>query len=55
MREQETDAPQDYVGHEPCGLTTHIWPEDAEDGDTCNCGEWYRFRDHIQATESPDE
>jgi hypothetical protein len=34
-----------------CGATTHYWHEDADaEGDTCNCGAWYRFDDRIEET-----
>lgn len=32
----------------------HYWPDDAEYGDTCNCGAWYRWRDSIQEAPPPD-
>lgn len=36
-----------------CVGDEHVWPDDAEDGDTCNCGAWYRFPDRIQRTPEP--
>jgi hypothetical protein len=32
----------------PCGDGKHQWPADAADGDTCNCGQWYRFPNRIE-------
>lgn len=32
----------------PCVGGTHFWPDDTVDGDTCNCGAWYRFADRIE-------
>ena len=36
--------------HKPvvCVGLVHRWPDDAAEGDTCNCGDWYRFSDRIQ-------
>lgn len=33
-----------------CRDGRHFWPEDADEGDTCECGQWYRFADRIEAT-----
>lgn len=34
-----------------CGDGKHYWHEDADsEGDTCNCGAWYRFADRIEET-----
>lgn len=34
-----------------CDPDRHMWHEDADaEGDTCNCGEWYRFADRIERT-----
>lgn len=34
-----------------CSDGTHHWHEDADaEGDTCNCGDWYRFADRIEKT-----
>lgn len=35
----------------PCELDKHNWSAGADaEGDTCNCGGWYRFRDRIERT-----
>lgn len=35
----------------PCSPDKHQWHHDADaEGDTCNCGEWYRFADRIERT-----
>lgn len=32
-----------------CSLDNHVWNDEADaEGDTCNCGEWYRFADRIE-------
>jgi hypothetical protein len=32
-----------------CGESKHFWHEDAvHEGDTCNCGAWYRYADRIE-------
>ncbi len=33
-----------------CSHDRHYWPEDTAEGDTCNCGAWYRFEDRIERT-----
>ena len=34
-----------------CEGGRHVWSEDATaDGDTCECGAWYRFADRIEQT-----
>ena len=33
-----------------CADGRHFWPENVVEGDTCNCGAWYRFHDRIEAT-----
>lgn len=34
-----------------CSESKHYWHEDACcEGDTCNCGAWYRFADRIELT-----
>lgn len=34
-----------------CSSENHFWDETADaEGDTCNCGDWYRFRDRIERT-----
>ncbi len=38
----------------PCADGEHRWPVDAEEGDTCNCGQWYRFANRIEATPTPE-
>lgn len=46
MSKPETDE-------KPCvsyPTEAHYWPEDTADGDTCTCGEWYRFPDRIEKT-----
>jgi hypothetical protein len=45
MADQETDETRE------CSDEQHCWHPDAdEDGDTCNCGAWYRFKDRIVQT-----
>ncbi len=35
----------------PCTSDDHFWADTAgAEGDTCNCGEWYRFHDRIERT-----
>lgn len=34
----------------PCNGNCHWWPADSAVGDTCNCGQWYRFNDRIEGT-----
>ncbi len=37
-----------------CTDGIHRWHEDADaEGDTCECGAWYRFENYIQRT--PDD
>lgn len=34
-----------------CSDDVHHWHENADaEGDTCNCGAWYRFADRIERT-----
>ena len=38
-----------------CGEGKHYWSAEADaEGDTCNCGEWYRFADRIELTPPAD-
>jgi hypothetical protein len=37
-----------------CTTAAHQWPADTVEGDTCQCGAWYRFDDRILASR-PDE
>lgn len=36
--------------HGRCRDKRHFWPDDSAEGDTCDCGQWYRFSDRIEAT-----
>jgi hypothetical protein len=45
----------DQERRRPCERGIHVWGEDATaEGDTCECGEWYRFEDRIESV-SGDE
>lgn len=47
--EQQDPDEQFYPAR--CGQGKHYWHENADaEGDTCNCGDWYRFADRIEAT-----
>ena len=48
FEDQDPDE-QFYPAH--CLSTEHFWSESADaEGDTCNCGAWYRFADRIVKT-----
>lgn len=34
---------------ERCRDDKHFWPDDSTEGDTCECGQWYRFSSRIEA------
>ena len=38
----------------PCADGKHQWLSDAAEGDTCHCGEWYRYANRIEATPTPE-
>jgi hypothetical protein len=39
----------------PCAADRHHWATTADtEGDTCNCGAWYRFADRIERTPTND-
>ncbi len=38
----------------PCADGKHQWLSDAAEGDTCHCGQWYRFANRIEATPTPE-
>lgn len=47
--EQQDPDEQFYPAR--CGSGKHHWHENANhEGDTCNCGEWYRFADRIETS-----
>ena len=50
MAEENAGDPDITAGVGRCGLQSHFWTEPAADGDTCECGAWYRFSDRIEAT-----
>ena len=38
-----------FAPETPCTSDGYFWAETADaEGDTCNCGAWYRFRDRIE-------
>lgn len=42
---------QDVPKSSPCTVDKHRWAGEADaEGDTCNCGAWYRFADRIERT-----
>ena len=48
----EVQDPDEQFYPARCGGGKHYWHENACcEGDTCNCGEWYRFADRIEATD----
>jgi hypothetical protein len=48
----EQQDPDEQFYPTRCGHGNHHWHENADaEGDTCNCGEWYRFADRIEQTE----
>lgn len=47
----EDQDPDEQFYPARCSDTQHYWCEDADaEGDTCNCGRWYRFADRIEET-----
>ncbi len=34
-----------------CHGAIHFWPDDAEPGDTCNCGNFYRWENRIEVAD----
>jgi hypothetical protein len=43
--------PDITVGGRGCDFGRHMWPIEADaEGDTCECGQWYRFNDRIEST-----
>lgn len=45
--EQQDPDEQFYPAR--CSHSRHYWHENADaEGDTCNCGAWYRFADRIE-------
>jgi hypothetical protein len=49
--EQANKLPDPKYVNRECGNGKHHWHENADaEGDTCNCGEWYRFADRIEAS-----
>lgn len=47
----EDQDPDEQFYPARCEDDKHHWHEDADaEGDTCNCGEWYRFADRIEKT-----
>src|SRR5688572_27672805 len=35
-----------------CDLSSHVWAVEATtEGDTCECGQWYRFDDRIESSD----
>lgn len=47
----EDQDPDEQFYPARCGMGKHYWHENADaEGDTCNCGEWYRFADRIEET-----
>jgi len=50
VRFKDQDPDEQFVPAH-CDDDSHFWSEDADaEGDTCNCGAWYRFADRIEAT-----
>jgi hypothetical protein len=47
---ENPEAPEPMpVKEQPCTPNKHRWADTADvEGDTCNCGEWYRFKDRIE-------
>jgi len=49
LRRQRSLVTQDCVD------AAHFWDAEATaSGDTCNCGDWYRFADRIERTPDHD-
>jgi len=47
----EDQDPDEQFYPARCSDDVHHWHEDADtEGDTCNCGAWYRFADRIVST-----
>lgn len=47
----EDQDPDEQFYPARCGQGKHYWHENAcHEGDTCNCGDWYRFADRIEET-----
>jgi len=47
----EDQDPDEQFYPARCSPDKHMWHENADtEGDTCNCGEWYRFADRIERT-----
>src|SRR5262252_1099049 len=49
LKRFEDQDPDEQYYPARCGQGKHWWHEDADtEGDTCNCGKWYRFADRIE-------
>lgn len=47
----EKQDPDEQFYPSRCSDDKHYWHENADaEGDTCNCGAWYRFGDRIEKT-----
>jgi hypothetical protein len=51
----EDQDPEEQFYPARCSDERHYWHENADaEGDTCNCGRWYRFADRIEMTPEVD-